>query len=370
MNKVVDDLTFTKQLGDGAFGEVYLTRIKNDNNYYATKIVPKCKVLQDASIYRFFKNELNIIEKIQHPNIIKYYGKRVKQDAYYLIFELCNGGTLTNYLVEYMKSTKKPLTEDLVQKIFIQMANGVKYLHDLKIIHRDLKLDNILLDFPESSQNKLSSLRVKIIDFGFARYLDDNEMAQSVVGSALNMDPRIFKKYRKALNGEFWYDKTADIWSLGTILFELLIGSPPYYAKTYDELLMKLEKGEYSIPTKLKLSREAVSLINGMLRADSNQRLTIDQILQHPFLTKDPSHFMYLDLNYIKSKNIDLSSKIVMSSNEENDIWRFYESEEISNLSEIYLQPKNEPRSGLVDEFEAMKLKSKNLDSELDGKKL
>jgi serine/threonine-protein kinase ULK/ATG1 len=137
-----------------------------------------------------------------------------------------------------MKQNKKPFTQEIAQSIIRQLVSGLQYLHNNKILHRDLKLDNVLINFEkEEDKNAFNLLKcnVKIIDFGFARYLENNTLAQSVLGSPINMDPQILAKMRKIDNNQsFGYDEKADIWSLGTICYEILIGSPPFYANNYE----------------------------------------------------------------------------------------------------------------------------------------
>ena len=128
-----------------------------------------------------------------------------------------------------------------------QVIAGFVYLHSSRILHRDIKLENILVQFPtEEDKENLNMMKAKfkITDFGFARYLKENKMAESVLGNAINMEPHILRKLARIDNEtSFGYDQKADIWSLGTITYELLIGCPTFEASSYEELKKKIEKG-------------------------------------------------------------------------------------------------------------------------------
>ena len=176
-----------------------------------------------------------------------------------------------------------------------QIVNGLRYLHNSKILHRDIKLDNILLHYENNDDLKNANIlkaNVKIIDFGFARYLEDNTLAESTLGSPIYMDPQILQKLNKIDNNtSFGYDQKADIWSLGAVCYEMLIGSPPFTASNLKELIDNIKKGNYSIPNNLKLSKEAISFINGMLQFNPQARLDINALANHDFLVKDIKTF-------------------------------------------------------------------------------
>ena len=127
----------------------------------------------------------------------------------------------------------------------------------------------------------------KIIDFGFACFINKSGLLYSTLGSPINMDPIILKKLNS--NGkktrELGYDQKADVWSLGTICYEMLIGRSAFDAEDMEELVDKIESGKYQIPT--NLSKEVISFINGMLQYDSKNRMNCEQLSKHPFLTKD-----------------------------------------------------------------------------------
>ena len=321
---IVEDLTLIEKLGKGTFGEVFLTKKKNDPQVYATKKVAKNLVLQEK-IKKYFNNEIYLLKNVGHPNIIKLFEIKQTVNNFYLRFEYCNGGGLSNCLASYMKMYGKPFPEEIVQHVMRKIVCGLQYLHKNKIIHRDLKLDNILVHFPTEEDKKalrIMNSEVKIIDFGFARYLQNDDLAQSVLGSPINMDPMILQKLRKIDNQEvFGYDEKADIWSLGTIAYELLIGAPPFDANSYDELLEKINKGHYIIPNNLKLSKQGISFLNGLLQYDPKQRLSVDDLFFHEFLVVDCQKFEKVDLNKL-SRQYSNTKELVLSTKE----WFFFET--------------------------------------------
>ena len=309
----IEDLVLIKSIGKGAFGEVFLTTKRGTQQQFATKKVQKSVVLQEK-VKKYFNNEIFILRTVNHPNIIKLHEIKQTLNNFYLVFDLCNGGGLSNCLEKYMKNNgNKPFTQEIVQHIMRQLVSGLQYLHNNKILHRDLKSDNVLVNFEKEEDKKnfdLLKCVVKIIDFGFARYLENDTLAQSVLGSPINMDPQILMKMRKIDNNQsFGYDQKADIWSLGTICYEILIGSPPFDATSYEELTSKIQRGNYKIPNNLQLSVEAVSFLNAMLQYDPKQRLDINQLAKHKFLTLNSKEFTPLSLKKVQQRfsNNDLT---------------------------------------------------------------
>ena len=354
---IVEDITLIKSVGKGSFGEVFLASRKGTDQMYAVKKVSKSLALQEK-VKKYFNNEIYILKQVNHPNIIKLYEIKQTLNNFYLVFDLCNGGGLSNCLEKYMKQNKKPFTQEIAQSIIRQLVSGLQYLHNNKILHRDLKLDNVLLHFnSEEDKNNFNLLKaqVKIIDFGFARYLENDSLAQSVLGSPINMDPQILAKMRKIDNNQsFGYDQKADIWSLGTICYELLIGVPPFDATSYEELVSKIQKGNYKIPKNLKLSKEAISFINGMLKYNPEQRLSIDQLANHNFLIKNVKDFKEIDLT--KAAKVDQKTDLVFNAKE--SVWDIFESsiKDLDGVSSNDLsknqQSYNGPKNGISGQVE------------------
>ena len=143
---IIENLTLIKSIGKGAFGEVFLASKKDVAQKFAVKKVSRGLVYQDK-VKKYFNNEIFILKNISHPNIIKLYDIKQTLNNFYLVFDLCNGGGLSNCLEEYMRENLMPFTEEITQHIMRQLVSAIQYLHNKRILHRDLKLDNILLNF-------------------------------------------------------------------------------------------------------------------------------------------------------------------------------------------------------------------------------
>ena len=248
-----------KELRKGAFSQVLLATKLDTGEKYAIKKIEK-SLLSDSRFKKYLNNEIFILNNIKNQYVIKFFGVKMCMNYCYLIFELCNGGDLQACLNEYIQINNKPFTQEIVQHLMRQIITGFVYLHSRNILHRDIKLANILVKFPtEKDKENLDMLKceIRISDFGFSRYLKADNLAKSLLGNPINMDPKILRKLTKIDNDtEFGYDQKADIWSLGTITYELLIGCPAFEANSYEELLEKIEKGNYKIPHEIILSKK------------------------------------------------------------------------------------------------------------------
>lgn len=322
--KEIDDLVLQKLIGKGSFGEVYLSYKKGRKEYYATKKIDR-KTADKPSLRKYFDNEISILSHLKHPNIVKLDGIKRSASNYYIIMEYINGGGLSDCLKKYIEKHKRAFPEEIVQHLMKQIIDGLHYIHSQKIIHRDIKLDNIMVNFnSEQDKQNLNMLRatIKIIDFGFAIKLRGaNELTYSAVGSPTNMDPIILEKFskKKDINLNIGYDEKADIWSAGTVCYELLIGKAVFNAKTMNDLVDKVQKGSYSVPK--TVSTEVVSFLNGMLQYDSKYRLDSEELLKHPFLTKRVCDFT--TLNTVKA-----SKKEEKDIKKNNSIWAIFNDEE------------------------------------------
>ena len=331
---LVEDLTLLKSLGKGAFGEVYLTSKTGCKEKFATKKINK-KFAQNPKAKKYLDNEISILEEVNHPNIVKLYEVKETSTFYYLVTEYCNSGGLQDLLDNYVKKNKKPFPEEVVQYFMKQIVSAIYYLHKNNILHRDIKLDNILVHFDseeDKANNNLLKAKIKLIDFGFARHLNKGELAQSILGSPINMDPGILRKLNKmAHSNEYAYDQKADIWSLGTACYEMLIGKNAFDAKSLHELVKKVEEGNYKLPT--TISKEAVSFINGMIQFDLKKRLSAEELYHHEFLNKPFSELTKLVVR--RNSNKVIGSQIQMNARKLNEsIWDVF-GKESANLNNI-----------------------------------
>ena len=342
MNTRIEDITLLNVLGKGSFGTVFLSKKDGKNCYFATKQIDRA-LADKPSYQKYFKNELIILQNLKHPNIVHLEDLKIDNKYYYIVMEYINGGSLTDCLKEYQKRNNgKSFPEEIVQYLMRQIVSAIKYIHEQKIIHRDLKLDNIMVSFNNEYDKNICNMlnsTIKIIDFGFAIQLtpSNNNLASSVLGSPINMDPAILKEMasRGKKVDQLGYDQKADIWSLGTICYELLIGKSVFNAETMNELVSKVENGNYKVPT--TVSSELVSFLNGMLQYDGKNRLSAEELSKHPFLVKNFQNFTKINTNRVQKKVHNGQLNINVKRNQ--TIWSIFNEEDERRL--ININPRN-----------------------------
>ena len=334
----VDNLILEKCLGKGAFGEVYLTKKAGDNNkIYATKKYERDKI-ENTEAMKYLKNEIAILQTLNHPNIVKFEDVKKTKKHFYIVMEYCNGGELSKALEKYQLKFGKPFSQEIVQYLMRQIIDAFKYIHGQKIMHRDIKLDNILLNFQNEKDKKdlnMMKAQIKIIDFGFACKIAKDSLTYTAIGNPINMDPLILKKLntpgRKAR--QLGYDQKADIWSLGAICYEMLIGRAAFDAEDMNDLVNKVEAGKYKVPT--SLSKEVISFLNGMLQYQPTQRLTIEQLYNHPFLENNIQNFHSIDLRQVSNKLDKNKKEIIIDVKKNQSIWAIFNQEDENKLNNI-----------------------------------
>ena len=237
-----------------------------------------------------------------------------------------------------MEKNNAPLNEFFIQKILRQIAPALEFMHSKNIIHRDIKLENILLNFntypnipkngkrpqalkfSEKSLNK--DFSAKITGLNFSKDLIQDNMGSTILGTPLYMSPDVVERLDNKTNKK--YNTSADLWSLGVITYELLTGTTPFVGSKYEEVFQNIEKGSYKLPKKLKPSIEIISFINGLLQYYPEKRYDWEQIKQHPFLTKSVEDFNFVDLELYsdgEKKEVEINSK---SGDKDNLLWIFF----------------------------------------------
>jgi len=332
---IFEDLTFIKIIGKGSFGQVYLTSRKGHSEFYATKITKKI-IADSAKVKKYFHNEINILKEIEHKNIMRLIEIKQNSENYYLICELCNGGSLRQCVNKYLKMYNKTFSEEIIQYLMKQIIEALKYLHGKHIMHRDLKLDNILVNFKDENDKSVLNMygaEVKIIDFGFAAHVDKKQdLHKSVLGSPMYMDPKLLKKYTRTSNIDITgYDESIDIWSLGNIFYEMLTGKLAFATNDIKILEQKIDTGFYSLPT--TSYKEVVGFLIGMFQYDSEKRLTAEELSKHDFLSKNIRHFVRIDINSVK--NYIKNDKLVISIKEDKTLWNMFNNKYNKSLEMI-----------------------------------
>ena len=307
------DYNIIEKIGEGSFGKVFkASKIANDSiEYFAIKAVAKKKLVSKQGEY--FRRELAIIKRISHENIIKFYEHLENTQYHFIVMELANGKDLGELNKLYHKKHKSYLPEKFIQYISKQICSAFYYLYKQNIIHRDIKLENILFKFPDEKSKRdldIFSGTVKIIDFGLARPTSNNDIMSSIVGSPITMAPQILQNVNERTDTNFSYDYRTDLWSIGTIIYQIVNNDFPFNANCLDVLRSKINKGEYYIKKSLNLSYELISLIDGLLQYDPNNRLEWNEIMNHQFFSVknlEPLDFKKVEIKYISGDNLILN---------------------------------------------------------------
>lgn len=282
---MIDGIELKESIGKGAFGLVH-RGVTKDGKCYALKKVSKALLLSETK-KTYFNNEVYLLKQVNHENIVKYFSIKETISNYYLVIEYCNGGTLLNALSLQLNLHNSAFPEDIVRFIIKQILQGLAYLHNNHIIHRDLKAENILLSFDNETDKMNSDIKkakIKIIDFGFARYLEQNELASSIIGTPLCMDPNMLNMGCSRNNKQCYYTGKCDIWSLGIMTYYLLIGTLPFQGNNWDELYQKVKNSSFTIPSDRKLSKESILFISKLLNVEESRRPSANELLTDPFV--------------------------------------------------------------------------------------
>nr|CAH0111353.1 unnamed protein product [Daphnia galeata] len=253
----MEDYEVLEKIGEGSFGRVYKARHRHLRGLVALKFIPK--IGRTECELQSLRHEFEIQKGLRHPNIVHMLG------AFETLKELV---VVTEYVESdlYKLLEDGTLCEDKMRMVACQLLSALYYLHSDRILHRDIKPQNILLT---------SDGIIKLCDFGFARSMDLNTyVLTSVKGTPLYMAPEIIE--------EKPYDHNADLWSLGCILYELLVGSPPFCTTSLLQLIRKIRYETVPWPT--NLSPDCFNLLQGLLEKDPRRRLTWPHLLEHPFL--------------------------------------------------------------------------------------
>ncbi|XP_047526905.1 uncharacterized protein LOC125064133 isoform X3 [Vanessa atalanta] len=248
-----------RKLGQGTYGKVQLGINKKTGQEVAIKTIKKCKIETEADLIRI-RREVQIMSSVRHPNIVHIYEVFENSEKMILVMEYCSGGELYDYL-----SQKKVLEEDEARRLFRQIATAVYYCHIHKICHRDLKLENVLLDDTGSA---------KIADFGLSNVFKETSLLSTFCGSPLYASPEIVK-------GTPYIGPEVDCWSLGVLLYTLVYGAMPFDGSNFKRLVRQISNGDYYEP---KNPSTASPLIRDMLTVDPLKRADIAYICDHPWV--------------------------------------------------------------------------------------
>ena len=258
----LDFYLYGREIGCGAFGKVNLALHIGSGRLVAIKIFTKEKLKTERKI-RKVRNEINILSKLRHPFINQILDTFETEKYVFIVMEyICAD------LLSFIRKREK-LSENISKIIFKQIIEGLKYINKKKIVHRDIKLDNILIDLDNT---------VKICDFGVSKRISEDELMIDHCGTPGYISPEIYKN--KGYEGF-----QCDIWSAGVTLYYMLSGNQPFRAYSIKEMEIKVIKGEFE---EIKdISNEANDLIKKMLVVDPEKRIKINEILNHPWLKNE-----------------------------------------------------------------------------------
>jgi serum/glucocorticoid-regulated kinase 2 len=248
-------------LGSGTFGKVFKVRLKTTGEIYAMKIINKKYLIRNQQL-RYAVTECNVLKQAQHPFIITLHYAFQTPDHLYMILDYCPGGDLSFHIVRNL------FEEDEAKFFMAELILAIEHLHNLDIIYRDLKPENILID---------SEGHVRLADFGLAKEkVADNKIAQSFCGSPAYLAPEMVN--RRGVG------KSADIYGMGAVLYEMISGTPPFYAHDLNTMYNNISKNKLMLHD--IFSDELKDLLKLLLNKDPKNRIGVnskDEIKKHPF---------------------------------------------------------------------------------------
>ena len=252
-----------QMLGKGSFGEVFLVEKKETRQRFAMKILMKNKIM-GQNLIRYAMTERNVMSCVRHPFIVTLRYSFQTDNKLYLILDYCPGGSLASYLIR-----EKRFTEDRARVYLCEILLALEELHKRDIIYRDLKPDNVVVD---------GEGHALLTDFGLSKEgVMDKDSAKSFCGSVAYLAPEMLK--RKG------HGKAVDWYLLGVLLYEMIVGCPPFFSQNRSEMFMNISKGKLKVPASLSI--ECKNLLRDLLQKDPNKRLGsvggAEEIKQHEF---------------------------------------------------------------------------------------
>jgi polo-like kinase 1 len=271
--KVTGDVQIRKYykgrlLGKGGFAKCYEFSCAENKKIFAGKVIAKSSLVKSRAKQKLI-SEIKIHKSLHHPQIVAFEHYFEDTENVYILLEICQNQTLNDLL-----KRRKRLTEIEVQCYIVQLIKALKYLHSHRVIHRDLKLGNLFLT---------DKMELKVGDFGLATKLDfEGERKRTVCGTPNYIAPEI-------LDGKTGHSYEVDIWSLGVIIYTLIIGKPPFETRDVKTTYKRIKMNAYSFPETAIISEAAKNLISQILVTDPAKRPSLDQILIHDFFNQGTS---------------------------------------------------------------------------------
>nr|XP_006203557.2 serine/threonine-protein kinase 33 isoform X1 [Vicugna pacos] len=266
--------TFGRILGQGSFGMVIEAIDKETETKWAIKKVNKEKAGRSA--VKLLEQEVNILKSVKHQHIIHLEQVFETPKKMYLVMELCEDGELKEIL-----DRKGHFSENETKWIIRSLASAIAYLHNKDIVHRDLKLENIMVKSSFIDANDEMNLNIKVTDFGLAvkKQGRSEAMLQTTCGTPIYMAPEVINAHD--------YSQQCDIWSIGVIMYILLCGEPPFMASSEEKLFELIRKGELNFKKSVwdSISDSAKSVLKQLMKVDPAHRITAKELLDNQWLT-------------------------------------------------------------------------------------
>ncbi|XP_043988689.1 serine/threonine-protein kinase Nek5-like isoform X6 [Gambusia affinis] len=263
----MNDYEVIRQIGEGAFGRALLVRDKRGDGDRKCVVKQIGLMKMSAKEKEASKKEVTLLSQMKHPNIVSFIATFQEQGSLYIVMEYCDGGDL---LKKISMQRGIPFSEAQIVDWFIQICLGLKHIHDRKILHRDIKSQNIFLTS--------GGMKVKLGDFGIARILNNTlEMARTCVGTPYYLSPEICESRP--------YNNKTDIWSLGCVLYELCSLRHPFEGNSLRQLVSKICRGHYA-PVPGRYSHDLRLLVTQLFKVNPRDRPSVSSILRRPFLEK------------------------------------------------------------------------------------
>ena len=271
--RLVGDYELQRVLGKGSEGYVRVAVHRQTGERKAIKIFEKTKQIN----LEHLENEIASLRKLNHPNIVKLEEVIENESQLYFVMELCSGGSLAEHVAI------APFSIPVTRGFFKQILSGLKYCHDCGIVHRDLKLENILLDN--------DGINLKICDFGHSTVIitDWDYVQSAIVGSLYQIAP-------EQLQDHCYRGKKADVWSVGVMLVRMLTGQYPFYSKDPEETVNLIKNAVYQLPE--TIPPDIQELISNILVINPQQRYSLEQVIESSFVKSD----VVLPLTFIKRR--------------------------------------------------------------------
>ena len=303
--KKIENYLLQEKLGEGQFGQVFKAKHAKSKKLFAIKVISKALYNENPSLQRLLRNEIKIMKESKNDNLLRLYESFETTRNYYLVLDLCEDGDLEAFMIKRKVSHFSEMEAIVILR---QISKGLKEMRERKIMHRDLKLANIFI----------KGRKVVLGDFGTAKIVEN--MTNTMVGTPLNMAPEVLKGNE--------YNSKSDLWSIGVVFYQLLTGSPPFFAFSKPELLTHILKQagkNLRFMNKTHFCSETKGLLRRMLEPDPGVRISWEDFFSHALF----SH---------RHKN---QCRCIRNNMENSFIMRFGESlvqkPTKSNISKLYI---------------------------------